>query len=90
VGGTGLVAPGSESQANAVVELTRGTYVLLCLVPDPAGRAAPRSRRAPTTGRVTPSDSDDVTQALLQDGDSQLSTYAPILVSARGWRQPSG
>ena len=37
VGGTGLVAPGSESQADAVVELTRGTYVLLCLVPDSAG-----------------------------------------------------
>jgi hypothetical protein len=31
VGGTGLVAPGSESRADAVVELTRGTYVLLCL-----------------------------------------------------------
>jgi uncharacterized cupredoxin-like copper-binding protein len=36
-GGTGLVAPGSESRADAVVELTPGTYVLLCLVPDAAG-----------------------------------------------------
>lgn len=43
-----------------------------------------------STGRVTASDIDDVIGALLQDGDSQLSTYTPILVSARGRRQPSG
>jgi hypothetical protein len=43
-----------------------------------------------STGRVTASDIDDVIGASLQDGDSQLSTYTPILVSARGRRQPSG
>jgi SAM-dependent methyltransferase len=42
------------------------------------------------TGRVTASDIDDVTGALLRDGDSQLSTFTPILVSARGRRQSSG
>jgi hypothetical protein len=89
-GGTGLVAPASGSQADAVVGLTRGTYVLLCLVPDPARRAAPRSRRAPGRATCPASDIDDVIGALLQDGDSPLSTYTPILVSARGRRQPSG
>jgi SAM-dependent methyltransferase len=42
------------------------------------------------TGRVTAGDIDDVSGALLQDGDRQLSTYTPILVSARGRRHPSG
>jgi hypothetical protein len=36
-GGTGLVAPRTDSQADAVIELAPGTYVLLCLVPDQAG-----------------------------------------------------
>jgi hypothetical protein len=172
VGGTGLVAPGSESQADAVVELTRGTYVLLCLVPDPAGaphvangmlrqfevtdtgdpsalptpdaevelvdyafdlpdtvdgdailritnagtephemivlrldegataddvaRALAEGAPPPGTavggmqalvpGATQQLQLDEVIGALVQDGDGQLSTYTPILVSARGRR----
>lgn len=37
LGGTGLVSPGQESRADAVVELEPGRYALLCFVPDPRG-----------------------------------------------------
>jgi hypothetical protein len=37
VGGTGLVSPGEESRADAVLGLEPGRYVLLCFVPDGAG-----------------------------------------------------
>jgi hypothetical protein len=37
VGGTGLVSPGHESQADAVLDLDSGRHVLLCFVPDAAG-----------------------------------------------------
>lgn len=36
-GGTALVTPGSTSQADAVVSLSAGQYVLLCFVPGPDG-----------------------------------------------------
>jgi hypothetical protein len=36
-GGTGLVGPGAESQADAVVDLEAGGYALLCLVPGSGG-----------------------------------------------------
>ena len=36
-GGTGLVAPGRTSEADAVVPLAAGQYVLLCFVPGPDG-----------------------------------------------------
>ncbi|HLT97093.1 MAG TPA: hypothetical protein VK070_09940 [Acidimicrobiia bacterium] len=36
-GGTGLVAPHQESQVDAVVDLTAGTYVVVCFVPGPDG-----------------------------------------------------
>jgi uncharacterized cupredoxin-like copper-binding protein len=37
VGGTALVAPGEEARATAVADLSPGTYVLICLVPDDEG-----------------------------------------------------
>jgi uncharacterized cupredoxin-like copper-binding protein len=37
VGGTSLVAPGTSSQANAVIDLEPGTYAVICLVPDADG-----------------------------------------------------
>jgi hypothetical protein len=37
VGGTGLVSPGEDSRADAVLELEPGSHVLLCFVPDPTG-----------------------------------------------------
>jgi uncharacterized cupredoxin-like copper-binding protein len=36
-GGTALVEPGDTSQAEAVVELTEGSYALICFVPGPDG-----------------------------------------------------
>lgn len=36
-GGTSLVAPGDESQVNAIVDLEAGTYAVICLVPGPDG-----------------------------------------------------
>ena len=36
-GGTSLVAPGAESEADAVVELEPGAYALLCFVEGPSG-----------------------------------------------------
>lgn len=36
-GGTGLVAPGAESRADAVVDLSPGMYVVICFVPGPDG-----------------------------------------------------
>ena len=36
-GGTGLVDPGEESQAEAIVELAPGQYALICFVPDAEG-----------------------------------------------------
>jgi hypothetical protein len=38
VGGTGLVAPGEVSRADAVVDLAPGNYVFLCFVDGPDGR----------------------------------------------------
>lgn len=37
VGGTGLVAPGEESRADAVLDLAPGNYAVLCFVPDGDG-----------------------------------------------------
>lgn len=37
LGGTGLVAGGRESGADAVIELDPGAYALICLVPDASG-----------------------------------------------------
>jgi uncharacterized cupredoxin-like copper-binding protein len=36
-GGTGLVDPGSESTADALVDLEEGTYVMLCFIEGPDG-----------------------------------------------------
>jgi uncharacterized cupredoxin-like copper-binding protein len=36
-GGTALVEPGATSRADAVVELTEGSYALICFVPGPDG-----------------------------------------------------
>jgi hypothetical protein len=37
VGGTGLVAPGRESRADAILDLEPGRYALICFVPDAEG-----------------------------------------------------
>ena len=37
VGGTGSADPGSESKADALVDLGEGNYVLLCFIPDAEG-----------------------------------------------------
>lgn len=36
-GGVGITDPGTTSEANAIVPLTEGTWVLLCFVPSPDG-----------------------------------------------------
>lgn len=37
VGGTGTADPGTESKADALVDLEEGSYVLLCFIPDAEG-----------------------------------------------------
>lgn len=37
LGGTGLVSPGEESRADALIDLAPGQYALICFVDDPAG-----------------------------------------------------
>lgn len=37
VGGTGTADPGSESKADALIDLEEGSYVLLCFIPDAEG-----------------------------------------------------
>ena len=73
VGGTGLVAPGSESRADAVVELTPGTNVLLCLVPDSAG--APHLAHG-MLRQFEVADTDDPPALPPADADVELVDYA--------------
>lgn len=73
VGGTGLVSPGEESRADAIVELTPGRYALICFVDDPAG--VPHVAR----GMLQPFDvteSGDVAQVPAADVEVQLVDYA--------------
>jgi uncharacterized cupredoxin-like copper-binding protein len=75
-GGTGLVTPGETSQADAVLDLEPGAYVLLCFVPDADGvpHAAQGMLRPfqVVTGSSPPDDADDPPDT---DADVELVDY---------------
>jgi hypothetical protein len=74
VGGTALVAPGADSDADAVINLEPATYVLMCFVEGPDGRPHLAD------GMLRPF---EVTEAagvpppeIVDDGDVELVDYA--------------
>lgn len=72
LGGTGLVSPGEESRADAVLDLDTGRYVLLCFVPD--GSGVPHVAHGMLRPfEVTPSDEPPSTPEA--DGKIELADY---------------